>query len=63
MAQKNSESYSVTPPFINAASGKANQQPSDKQGQTKICYMKEHNSITTQEFIITSLFNKINPES
>ena len=38
MAQKNSESYSVTPPFINAASGKANQQPSGKQGQTEKCY-------------------------
>ena len=38
MAQKNSESYSVTPLFINAASGKANQQPSDKQGQTEKCY-------------------------
>ena len=38
MAQKNSESYSVPPPFINAAPGKTNQHQPYKPGQTEKCY-------------------------
>ena len=38
MAQKNSESYSTPPPFINAAPGETNQHQPDKPGQTEKCY-------------------------
>ena len=38
MAQKNSESYSAPPPFINAAPGKTNQHQPYKPGQTEKCY-------------------------
>ena len=44
MVQKNSESYSAPPPFINAAPGKTNQHHPDKPGQTEnITFVEIHN--------------------